>query len=178
MTEKKHLSILDVNIPDWMPNIKPVERDFIEDLGLETEKLFKDIYIFFRNISIGIKNIIYYFPVIWNDRHWDYEFLLDIVEVKIKNMREGINKDDLVVETPKIVSQMDKTLAKIQGYRDAFERFEIQSYNDLIKIRDSKDDIEKSILIKRWYTNQVNFENKCWDEIWDSIKENGRGWWN
>ena len=178
MTRKEHLSIIDVNKPDWMLNTKLVERDFIEDLGLETEKLFKDIYIFFRNISIGIKNIVYYSPVIYNDRHWDYEFLLEIMRKKLINMRDGIYKDDLVLETSRIVNQINNTLTDIDNFYNTMDLFEMQTYDDLVKIRDTKDKKEKDKLLKDWYTRQIEFENECWNKIWDGIKENARGWWN
>ena len=177
MTEKEHLSILDANMPDWMSNIKSTEHGFIEGLGLETKKLFKDIYIFFRNISIGIKNVVYYFPVIWKDRHWDYEFLLEIMRKKLINMRDGIHKDDLVLETSRIVNQINNTLTDIDDFYNAMDLFEIQTYDDLVKIRDTKDKKEKDKLLKDWYIRQIEFENECWNKIWDGIKENARGWW-
>lgn len=39
-----------------------------------------------RNLGQGIRNIIYWFPVIWKDRHWDYAFLLYILRHKLEAM--------------------------------------------------------------------------------------------
>jgi len=37
-----------------------------------------------REIARGVKNIWYWFPVIWKDRHWDSHYLFDIMMHKIK----------------------------------------------------------------------------------------------
>lgn len=34
----------------------------------------------------GIKNLIKWFPVIWNDRDWDHMYLLKMLEFKFSNM--------------------------------------------------------------------------------------------
>ena len=33
-----------------------------------------------------IKNLLEYFPIIWNDEDWDYAYMLDIIEYKLKRM--------------------------------------------------------------------------------------------
>jgi len=37
-----------------------------------------------REIARGFKNIWYWFPVIWKDRHWDSHYIFDIMMHKIK----------------------------------------------------------------------------------------------
>jgi hypothetical protein len=37
----------------------------------------------FRNFWYGIRNLIYWFPVIWKDRHWDHDFIMKIVHHKL-----------------------------------------------------------------------------------------------
>ena len=41
----------------------------------------------FHNLRHSIRNIIYWFPVIWKDHNWDYSFLLIILRHKLKAMR-------------------------------------------------------------------------------------------
>ena len=49
----------------------------------------KQIYNYIRyNIPIGIKNIIKWFPIIWKDRDWDWEFLLEMMKFKMQLMEK------------------------------------------------------------------------------------------
>jgi len=43
-----------------------------------------------REIARGFKNIWYWFPVIWKDRHWDSHYIFDIMMHKIKAQSEYI----------------------------------------------------------------------------------------
>jgi uncharacterized UPF0160 family protein len=42
----------------------------------------------------GIKNIIKWFHIIWEDRDFDYGYLLDILEFKLKSMEQFFNSND------------------------------------------------------------------------------------
>lgn len=44
-----------------------------------------------RDIKIGIKNLISWFPIIWKDRPWDYHYIYTILEEKLKRTSEHIN---------------------------------------------------------------------------------------
>lgn len=41
---------------------------------------------FFRRISIGLKNLWAWVSVIWNDRQWDWEYMLRIEKKKLDCM--------------------------------------------------------------------------------------------
>ena len=38
---------------------------------------------FFRNIRIGVPNLIIWFPIIWKDRDWDHQFIYQIFRHKL-----------------------------------------------------------------------------------------------
>ena len=52
---------------------------------------------FFRRISIGLKNLWAWAPVIWNDRQWDWEYMLRIEKKKLDCMIKWYTKE---VENP------------------------------------------------------------------------------
>ena len=52
---------------------------------------------FFRRISIGLKNLWAWAPVIWNDRQWDWEYMLRIEKKKLDYMIKWYTKE---VENP------------------------------------------------------------------------------
>lgn len=52
--------------------------------------MIEKIRIFFRDIQIGIKNLIIWGPVIWKDRQWDYWFIYEIFHKKLSLMEHHI----------------------------------------------------------------------------------------
>ena len=52
---------------------------------------------FFRRISIGLKNLWAWVSVIWNDRQWDWEYMLRIEKKKLDCMIKWYTKE---VENP------------------------------------------------------------------------------
>jgi len=44
----------------------------------------------FRNIKYGVRNLIKWFPVIWNDRDWDFFFIWTILHKKLELMEKEI----------------------------------------------------------------------------------------
>lgn len=54
-----------------------------------------------RNIKYGIKNLIKWFPVIWQDRDWDHYFLYVILHHKLKYMEKVFLSDDCHVMSAK-----------------------------------------------------------------------------
>lgn len=48
-----------------------------------------------KGILNGLKNLWYWFPVIWGDRQWDYDFLLKLLSHKLCRMEDYfIDRDD------------------------------------------------------------------------------------
>lgn len=43
----------------------------------------------------GIKNIWYWLPIIWQDRQWDYYYLLAILEHKLRAMEQFFGSDSI-----------------------------------------------------------------------------------
>jgi hypothetical protein len=54
-------------------------------LRYDAKYLHKEIYQ-------GIKNLIYWFPIIWRDRDWDQRYIYDILETKIEKQARYIDK--------------------------------------------------------------------------------------
>jgi hypothetical protein len=56
--------------------------------------MFKNILSFFYNIGTGFKNIIKWLPIIWNDRDWDYAYMLKILHKKLEHMEQFFDGDE------------------------------------------------------------------------------------
>lgn len=180
MSEK--LRYIDVCVPDWH------NEDFRKEqngLRYKIERFlylfsFENIRIFFRDIYCGIKNLIYYFPVIWRDRYWDYEYLLALLQYKLVQMRTGLIKNQIIEQKSlnEIVSNIDYILENIEQYRDAFDIFEDNNQNKLREIKKCTDGAKRNILEKIFIEESIEFENNKWDNIWDELKKHGRKFWD
>jgi len=49
-----------------------------------------------RSIKYGIKNILDFLPVVWQDRDWDYTYLYKILHAKLRKMEENTGWDFFV----------------------------------------------------------------------------------
>jgi len=61
------------------------------------------------DLSNGIRNLIYWFPVIWRDRPWDYVYLLRIMRHKVAQMSES-TKDWMRMDTEERKLEMDQVV--------------------------------------------------------------------
>lgn len=59
------------------------------------------------NFGIGIKNIITYIPLIWNDRDWDYSYLDMMIKFKLKRMSKLLTKNNRHTCTEQNVKQIN-----------------------------------------------------------------------
>lgn len=73
----------------------------------EIEDKLRDVRVFFRNIVIGIKNIITWFPVIWNDRQWDHVYMFDILQKKFTEMHKFWSSDKPITEKEHIIKDIE-----------------------------------------------------------------------
>lgn len=57
---------------------------------------------------LNIRNIVRWIPTLWNDRDWDYNFMLEIEQKKLKNMIHWYEKNNYghLDSGPKTVRQM------------------------------------------------------------------------
>lgn len=172
---KKKLTLLDVDIPFTLCESKSTS---LEDFWYELINKLTDIKIFFRDIIIGVKNIFYYLPIIWKDRYWDYSYTLDLLVHKLEQQKKGFIKNQITADTPQIVEQINEIIHKIHRYNNSFEYFEDENQDFLYQIKEEKDEYKKEELISKFITNSYEYENKCWNDIFDSLKKYMRNFWD
>ena len=64
-----------------------ITNKFITWLRYDARYLHKDVIQ-------GVKNLIRWFPTIWNDRDYDHSYIYEILRVKLENQAEYISKRD------------------------------------------------------------------------------------
>ena len=161
--------------------------NILEELEIEFQHLLDQVRIFFRNIRIGIQNLIYYYPVIshclktvWKDRYWDYEyFFLQFLKFQLISTRDGILKEDLIVGAPNVADEINHMLELINVYEHYDDIFEGNNQEMIEQIGIlGLDEETKNERIKNYVIKLNMFEQKCYNDMMSYLSENMRKWWS
>jgi hypothetical protein len=107
---------------------------------MENSKLsvWDRIYLFWRydlrhspsRFVRGIKNLIEWFPIIWEDRDYDSQYLMDIMKFKIQKMSKLQGSTNSHVSTQRNVEIMNTVVRLIDKVVDETYRHEYYDYFD------------------------------------------------
>lgn len=131
-------------------------RDYFEEFENRTfyQKLKDKIYFkwlriyefFYYDFIRGIKNLIKWFTIIWEDREYDYVFLYKVLIFKLENMYSSMSKfsiendEDLKLRLSKL-SLLIKLLKKISEEEYSMEYYDY--YKSTFNLKESKLVIEE-----------------------------------
>lgn len=99
----------------------------------------------FDNIKKGIENIIVWFPLIWKDRSWDHQFILEILRKKIVIHRKYFERPNHIInneDNNKIIKQLlfcEKILNRLIDDKDdiyvhpEYKRIMYPKFNEIYK---------------------------------------------
>jgi len=85
--------------------------------------LFKDLYF-------GIKNLIKWFPIIWNDRDWDDYYIFEILKFKIANQADHIAEHDNHTRAQYDAQRMRLCVKLLDRVQNEFYSIECLDYCD------------------------------------------------
>lgn len=143
-----------------------------------------------------IGKIIGWLPILWKDEDWDYEYILDILRHKVDTMGVYIRDSGIALNDINTYYETRDFIQAIDNYinsNDLFENIYREYYQNLpermtfkiennrfVSLIDGIPDEEHELcgLKKDYYTHMIEFEQECWDTIWNIIKKNGLKWWN
>ena len=83
----------------------------------------------YKNIKRGIKNIWYWFPIIWEDRNWDSLFIFTILSHKLKTQSEYIGGGDIHQNTKRDAEVMMVCVRLIEKVQDEWYSMEYMDYH-------------------------------------------------
>lgn len=116
-------------------------EDFFEDLKNQPRpNFFRRIWLWWEHdgkyyhkyFKQGVKNIIYWFPIIWKDRNWDSHYIFNILKHKLKAQADYIGRRDFHTRAQQDARRMRicvKLIEKVQEEDYAME------YMDYVKDR-------------------------------------------
>lgn len=76
----------------------------------------------------GIKNIIYWFPIIWKDRNWDHSYIYIMLQHKLKAQAKYIGSKDRHTRAQQDAKRMTICVNLIQKLQDDFYGLEYTDY--------------------------------------------------
>lgn len=82
------------------------KRTWWENFWYPIEWKLKDIWALHWKIPQFIKRVIDYAPLLWTDRDWDHLYLLQMLQFKIKRMREHNEQCSFHMSADSVVQQM------------------------------------------------------------------------
>lgn len=118
--------------PDMEPEKKETWLSKIQKWWEENiyEAYIEETLYFFRKIKLGIKNLIEWFPIIWEDRHWDDKYIFDILQHKIKLQSRYIRERDFHTLAKRDSEIMDTCVRLIEKVKNEDYQSEYFDYHD------------------------------------------------
>jgi hypothetical protein len=142
-------------------------EDFFEDLKNQPRpNLFRRIYLWWNHdgryyhkyFKQGIKNIWYWFPIIWKDRDWDSHYIFEILQHKLKAQSNYIGKRDFHTRAQLDAKRMRLCVKLIKKVQEEDYTMEYMDYaKDRVWFTDCED---------RPGSSQYNSE-----EVWEKYDE-------
>lgn len=71
-----------------------------------------------RKVGRFVKRLYRWIPVLWKQEEWDYGYMYNILELKLKELLKCIQEDDLHVEAPICSRQIKICLKYLDRYRN------------------------------------------------------------
>ena len=147
-----------------------------------------------------ITKLITFLPVIWKDEDWDFYYLLVLVSVKLTFMKDYFQHSGIITEedTNKIITGIDETLNAIKDFVNA-DKYGIHRTECPIEIDLSTEKIKNSTnyrvvtvnkatgkelteeeekVYHKYLSDCVEEENSYWNKIFETLKREGRSWWD
>lgn len=169
-----------------------IRPSFIKELVLGAEMTIKDWIVelvcfnfvsrFLRKLGRFILREIRWVPVLWNQEDWDSEYIYDLLEIKMKELRKDMSKDYWHDQksVQKGIRQIDICLKRLDMWRNWTDYYEYPMddvYSEPTEdgkyyvMKYSSEENEKQRL------GALTFEQKNYDKFWKDFLAWHRGWW-
>ena len=84
---------------------------------------------YYSNFKTGVKNLWYWFPIIWKDRNWDHGFIFDIMSHKFKAQSKYIERCDTHLNAKRNAEIMMTCVRLMKLIQDDFYNHEYSEYH-------------------------------------------------
>ena len=146
-----------------------------EDTAWERSTLFGKLHWRIRNFLTSCHNLIKWFPIIWNDRDWDSNFILKILQKKIEFQRKELVNANRHTRIESDNRDMTIVLNLLERVREDYYQMECMDYWDNDMIFDDVPDKPgfKSIDFEEKWEKYDEFLSKYPSSVRAVVKEHG-----
>jgi len=111
-----------------------------------------------KYIKMGVKNLIYWFPIIWKDRNWDSHYIFDIMKHKLSGQADYIARRDFHTRAQEDAKRMRLCVKLMRLVQDEFYSSE---YSDYHKTKHWFEDIDEKPGYSSWESRllEENFDD-------------------
>lgn len=177
------------------------------DANFYFHRILSDMLTPYYNIKNGLKNIIKYLPIIWNDRQFDYNYLLILLEHKLKLTEEFFNSDephileakrvaDEVKHCKDILHQLINTTYEDKYWDKLNKKYPERKEITFIPAESEKERVEQGLPPRMYKMNApdrndeyhtdikhmfelIEKERKdLYNDLFNTINTNIEGWWD
>jgi len=157
----------------------------------------------FTNFFWWIIKSIQYSWFLRKDFDWDYVFILLLLQYKLKRTRKRIIKNNILLHSEQVASEIKHAEDLIQNWRDNewcedLQKAHDKKWGEQISFKNSDTNKKLTWLLGRTRENATtqelraqeikeqraisnamgDAEQKCWNEIFNQIKKYGQNWWD
>jgi len=153
----------------------------------------------FYQVKEGIENLIVWFPIIWKDRDFDYNYLLYIIIFKTKNMVSFFESKYSITDwkeehSKKDLNALKRVIPLLEYIRD--EKYEDDAFKEhwekfpaKLEFIENKDNTKPYKTLKpmsekemksfkeAWLLSEINYK-KAMREMGKLITTHFKGWWD
>lgn len=174
------LHMYDLNKSQWQIDLENYvdKRHWYKKLWDRISVIPFEIHCFLRSVKFFALNVWEFTPMLWKYRHWDYEYVVRFLVKILEVHQKRLVKDDLVLETPKISVEIDQWFEKVKQWENANEIYESKNQDKIKEVKNTTDKETINILTKKYYEGMIQYEQECWNEIWEHLKKYLGNWWN
>lgn len=120
-----------------------------------------------------------YAPLLWEDRDWDYAYLLKMMRFKIQRMRSCIEKNNIIAHTEDLVVEMAQADVLLRNVVDEDPDDEWSSHfsqwdTNIRRFKGCKNQREHKKALKLSWER----EKRNWHLFWRHLEKHLQGWWD
>ena len=143
-------------------------------------EIIEDIYNYLRKLGRFIVRLAVSIPLIYRNEDWDFSYLIDLIEFKIRHMRKSLIKHSPHSDVEKTSRTMGIVLCHIEHFKDIYKYVEYPEYDVWFEklpngLYTMKDNGTKAQHIKIAKTAEL--KNWHYEQIFRLILKYGRRWW-
>lgn len=140
----------------------------------------------------NIKNVIRWLPIIWQDRDFDYEYLLDITAFKLLNMYKFFSSDNAVcADSNEVALEIKEALDALARYRNndycknwydlLYQKHgEIKGLTNPYRLEFTQsNDNERALKIWKSLNRRADdLQQQDFEFVFDTLKRKLQEWWD